>query len=68
MQLCMSLIVYVGQNFVYTTHGWTLLGAVIEKVSGEMLLRYMKKNVLDPLGMTATRAEFHTPLVYNRSR
>ena len=57
-----------GTKFNYTTHGWTIVSAVIEKTSGTDYLSYMKKHVFNPVGMTATGGEFHEPLVFNRSR
>ena len=38
----------------YSTHGFTLLSAVIEGASGKPFLRYMKEEVFLPLGMEAT--------------
>ena len=59
---------YLGKAFNYTTHGWTLISAVIEKASGESFLKYMKGHVFGPLGMNSTRAGFHRPLVYHIAR
>ena len=51
-----------GTKFHYTTHGWTLLSAVVEKVSGQPFLDYLHSHVLSPLGMTSTGPERHDPL------
>jgi len=57
-----------GKEFNYTTHGWTLVSAVIERASGKSFLDYMQHHIFDPLGMTSTMGEFHQPLVYHRAR
>lgn len=57
-----------GTEYNYTTHGWTLISAVLEKVSNQKFLQYMSNNVFKPLGMSSTSGEFHEPLVYNRAR
>ena len=57
-----------GTEFHYTTHGWTLISAVLEKVSSKQFLQYMDDHIFKPLGMSATGGEFHQPIVYNRAR
>ncbi len=44
------------------------MGALIERVSNESFLHYMKHNLFTPLGMEATKGEFNDPLLYNRAR
>ena len=60
--------VSAGEEYHYSTHAWTLVSAVIENVSGEKFLPYMKKSVFAPLAMSSTGGEFHKPLLYNRAR
>ena len=57
-----------GAEYNYSTHGWTLISAVIEKVSNKKFLDYMRDHVFMPLGMSSTGGEFHQPLVYSRAR
>lgn len=57
-----------GTEFHYTTHGWTLISAVLEKVADKKFLQYMDDHVFKPLGMSSTGGEFHQPLIYNRAR
>jgi serine beta-lactamase-like protein LACTB len=57
-----------GTQFHYTTHGWTLLSAVIERVSGQPFLDLLHSNVLSPLGMDSTGPEQHDSLTYHRAR
>ncbi|ERI92530.1 beta-lactamase [Clostridiales bacterium oral taxon 876 str. F0540] len=43
-----------GKGFQYSNPGYVLLGYIIEKVSGETLDVYLKKNIFDPLDMKNT--------------
>jgi CubicO group peptidase (beta-lactamase class C family) len=47
-----TLVSAPGKRFRYSSLGYDVLGDVIAKVSGESFEVYMKKNVLDPIGMT----------------
>jgi serine beta-lactamase-like protein LACTB, mitochondrial len=49
-----SLVAPPGTRYNYTSLGYTLLEAALEGASGESFLRYMKRNVLQPLGMHST--------------
>jgi CubicO group peptidase (beta-lactamase class C family) len=41
-----------GKKFVYSDLGYILLGAVVEKVSGESLDDYARKHLFEPLGLS----------------
>ncbi|XP_041034474.1 serine beta-lactamase-like protein LACTB, mitochondrial [Carcharodon carcharias] len=56
-----------GSQFLYSTHAWTLLSAVVEKASEQNFLHLMKKMFQD-LGMLRTVPDEHEPIVYNRAR
>jgi CubicO group peptidase (beta-lactamase class C family) len=43
-----------GERFRYGNSGYAVLGVVIEKVSGEPFLEYLKKHIFVPLGMHQT--------------
>ena len=43
-----------GTKFNYSNSGFVLLGYIIEKVAGEPYEDYLRKNILDPLGMKDT--------------
>jgi CubicO group peptidase (beta-lactamase class C family) len=43
-----------GDKFVYSNSGYDLLGAVIERVSGESYHDFFQRRVFDPLGMKDT--------------
>jgi CubicO group peptidase (beta-lactamase class C family) len=46
-----------GNTLAYSNQGFTLLGHIVESVSGESFDEYMERHVLTPLGMT--RSTFH---------
>lgn len=48
-----------GDRYLYTTYGYTILGAVIEAASGMSYEEYMKEFVWAPSGMQATSLEMH---------
>lgn len=41
-----------GSKFDYSNYGFLLLGAVVERVSGESYYDYVKRHVFEPAGMT----------------
>ncbi|MGO1972098.1 MAG: serine hydrolase domain-containing protein [Propionibacteriaceae bacterium] len=43
-----------GTEFSYSNDGYGLLGAIIERVSGEPMADYLTRSILEPLGMTRT--------------
>jgi N-acyl-D-amino-acid deacylase len=44
-----------GERSVYSNFGYCVLGRIIEKVSGESYEQYVRKHVLAPLGIKASR-------------
>src|SRR5580658_1765409 len=46
-----------GRRSEYSNYGFLLLGAIIEKVSGESYYDYVRKHVYTPAGMTSTGSE-----------
>ena len=48
-----------GSAFRYNNSGYFLLGAIIEKVSGETYANYIAKRIFTPLGMNNTAHEGH---------
>ncbi|XP_077328196.1 serine beta-lactamase-like protein LACTB, mitochondrial isoform X2 [Lithobates pipiens] len=61
------LVFKPGTQFLYSTHAWTLLSAVVERASGKKFVDYMMQMFRD-LGMKNTVAEEHEPIIYNRAR
>jgi CubicO group peptidase (beta-lactamase class C family) len=49
-----------GMEFAYSNGGYLVLSVVIEDVTGESFARYMKRTVLDPIGMK--HSTFDAPL------
>jgi CubicO group peptidase (beta-lactamase class C family) len=43
-----------GSKWQYSNSGFTVLGLIIEKVSGQSYFDYVKKNIFQPAGMTST--------------
>ncbi len=53
------LVVEPGTRFVYTTWGYNLLGAAIEKASGKAYGDYLKAHVFRPAGMRTAALDDH---------
>jgi CubicO group peptidase (beta-lactamase class C family) len=49
-----------GSHFHYSSYGWILMSAAVETAADEPFLTFMRKQVFEPLGMTATRADSTT--------
>jgi CubicO group peptidase (beta-lactamase class C family) len=43
-----------GEMFTYSSHGFTLLSAVVEKAANEPFLEYLETHIFTPLGMDQT--------------
>ncbi|XP_075387170.1 serine beta-lactamase-like protein LACTB, mitochondrial [Tenrec ecaudatus] len=56
-----------GSQFLYSTFGYTLLAAIVERASGCKYLDYMQK-IFQDLDMLATVQEENEPVIYNRAR
>lgn len=52
-----ELLFEPGTRFNYTTYGYTVLGAIVEKVTGGSFGAYLQKNIWDKAGMTNTGVE-----------
>jgi len=62
-----TLLTPPGEKYSYSSYGWNLISAVIEGVSGEEFLTYMMENVIRPLGMTHTVADYNDSIIVDRS-
>ena len=58
---------FTGKEFNYTTHGYTLVAAVIEAASGESFENHMKRTFRD-LGLSNTFLDENDQIIPNRSR
>jgi serine beta-lactamase-like protein LACTB, mitochondrial len=61
------LVAKPGAKFSYSTHGYTLVGCVIEGASGEKYVDFVRENVFQPAGMTHTRVDDRLAIVPDRS-
>ncbi|XP_071388289.1 serine beta-lactamase-like protein LACTB, mitochondrial isoform X1 [Centroberyx affinis] len=61
------LIFKPGTTFLYSTHAFTLLSAVVERVAGQRFLDHMM-NMFRELGMLNTVPDENDPIIYHRSR
>ena len=57
-----------GTQFMYSSYGYTVLGAIIEKVSQMSYGEYMRKNIWDKAGMSNTSLEVDEQKYSNKSR
>ena len=56
-----------GSRWMYSNYGFVLLGAIIEKVSGQSYYDYVREHVYKPAGMTLTASDPEDQFVANRS-
>ena len=56
-----------GSQWRYSNYGFTLLGAIIEKVSGKSYYDYVRDAIFLPAGMTSTGSQPEAEAVANRS-
>lgn len=62
------LVADPGTHFHYSTQGYTLVGCVIEGVSGAKYVDFMRQNVLAPAGMEHTQADDRLAIIPYRTR
>ena len=62
-----SLLFEPGTRYRYSSYGWILVSAAIEAASGEPFLRFMDKQIFEPLGMRDTRADSATESLSHRA-
>jgi CubicO group peptidase (beta-lactamase class C family) len=56
-----------GSKFSYNNSGYFLLGAIIEKVTGQTYEQALKERILDPLGMKNTGYDHHANILEKRA-
>lgn len=64
---CMFYSMHAGTTFLYSTHAFTLLSAVVERAAGQRFLDVMM-DMFRELGMLNTVPDENDPIIYNRSR
>lgn len=63
-----ELLFEPGTQYMYSSYGYTVLGAIIEKVTQMSYGEYMRKNIWDKAGMSNTSLEEDKQKYSNKSR
>jgi serine beta-lactamase-like protein LACTB, mitochondrial len=58
-----TLLFTPGTRFSYSSYGFNLLSAAIERAAGEPFVEFMARRVIEPLGLRHTVAEFTDSLI-----
>jgi len=61
------LLAEPGTRYSYTTHGYTLIGCVVESVSKERFVPYLARHIFGPTGMTRIRDDEAAALIPHRA-
>jgi serine beta-lactamase-like protein LACTB len=56
-----------GTQYRYSSYGWILVSAAVEAAADEPFLRFMRKQIFEPLGMDDTRADSVTEPIPDRA-
>ncbi|MCC6162072.1 MAG: serine hydrolase [Acidobacteria bacterium] len=57
-----------GERYAYNNSAYVILGAVIEKASGETYERFLTRRIFEPLGMTSTFFGSNEPIIKRRAQ
>jgi CubicO group peptidase (beta-lactamase class C family) len=57
-----------GTQFLYSSYGYNLLGAAVERAGGQPFVRHLREHVLEPAGMRQTRDDSQGALIPHRAR
>ncbi|MBI4540831.1 MAG: beta-lactamase family protein [Gemmatimonadetes bacterium] len=57
-----------GTRYSYSSYGYNLLGVVIEEITGQEYMSFMRQHVLGPLGMRDTDAMYWNSIIPYRAR
>src|SRR6202162_1923026 len=63
-----ALLSEPGKQFHYSTHGYTLVGCVIEGASGTKYVDFVRQNVFAPAGMEQTQVDDRFAIIQYRTR
>jgi len=63
-----ELVAEPGTRYNYSSYGFDLLGAAVERASGESYGDYIKKRIFAPLGMESSRMDDPLDVIPNRVR
>lgn len=56
-----------GTRFTYSSFGWNLIAAVVERAANEPFLDFMQKRVFDASNMVNTEADHYDSIISNRT-
>jgi CubicO group peptidase (beta-lactamase class C family) len=62
------LVAKPGTRFIYSTHGFTVVGCAIERASSRKYVDFVRDNVFGPAGMTHTRWDDRVAIIPYRTR
>lgn len=60
------LLFQPGTKYSYSSWGYNLLGAVVQRAAGQPYLRFMQENVFEPLGMRSTVGDHSDTIIAYR--
>ncbi|MFZ6009297.1 MAG: serine hydrolase domain-containing protein [Bacteroidota bacterium] len=63
-----TLMFKPGTKYLYTSHGYVLLGAIIEKASKKKFLKFLQQEVFTPLKLENTIADMNDSIIDFRTR
>jgi CubicO group peptidase (beta-lactamase class C family) len=63
-----TLMFKPGTDYQYSSYGYNLISAVMEKSAGETFLVFMQKQVIEPLQLHSTIPDYYDSLIPSRSR
>lgn len=63
-----TLLFTPGSRFSYSSYGFNLLSAAMERAAGEPFIEFMTRRVFEPLGLRHTVAEYADSLIPFRAR
>jgi len=63
-----TLVAPPGTQFVYSTYGYTVLGAAVEQITGQRFVAYLRSNIFLPLGISSIRDDSVAALIPHRAR
>jgi CubicO group peptidase (beta-lactamase class C family) len=62
------LVCEPGSKHSYTTHGYMLLGAVVQRAAGEEFAALVHRRIAEPMGMTTLRPDYQWEAIPHRAK
>jgi CubicO group peptidase (beta-lactamase class C family) len=57
-----------GTAYLYTTYGYNILGAIVERAAGEPFIDYLRRHIFEPAAMDRIRDDDFAAIIPNRAR